>query len=360
MSELLKHGYNEEYILGLIHRLNEIHRDFDGQKFHQLVFDSAWPERELKQRMDHITRCLHQVLAMDYEQAIAILNQASVHFGGFEAMFFPHYVELYGQDNRPLSLDSLAHMTCYSSAEFAIRPFIQSDPEAIMAQMEVWASHENEHVRRLASEGCRPRLPWAMALPEFKRDPRLILPVLERLKQDPSLYVRRSVANNLNDIAKDNPQIVKDIAKSWLGQHRDTDWIVKHACRTLLKQADSEVLGLFGFTPVEGLTVSDFQCDPQLKIGDHLHFSAKLSHSVHTLGQLRLEYAIDYVKSNGKLSRKVFKIGESVYREKSKHISRKQSFKNMSTRKHYPGKHTLHVIVNGQTLATTSFDLQSE
>ena len=101
-----------------------------------------------------------------------------------------------------------------------------------------WSKHKDPRVRRLASEGCRPRLPWAMALPDFKRDPSKILPILEQLKADSDVWVRKSVANNLNDISKDNPELAISIFKKWLGGNKETDWIVKHAARTLLKQGN--------------------------------------------------------------------------------------------------------------------------
>src|SRR5690606_35694045 len=141
--------------------------------------------------------------------ALAILRAASPALNGygFATMIFPDFVEVYGLDDWDASLPALAQFTQQSSAEFAVRPFLLRDQPRMLAQMALWAEHDSEHLRRLASEGCRPRLPWAMALPALKADPTPILPILDRLKDDPSEYVRRSVANNLNDISKDNPQI---------------------------------------------------------------------------------------------------------------------------------------------------------
>lgn len=357
MAEALKNAYTEAYILELITRVNQFAPEFDGQTFHQLIFDQQWSQMELKQRMHHIASCLQQTLAMPFPQAMQVLKPASEFFGGYEAMFFPHYVELYGGEHWQESMDALEHMTRFSSSEFAVRPFILANPQKMMQQMQHWASHDNYHVRRLASEGCRPRLPWAMSLPLFKQDPSAILPILEILKQDESEYVRKSVANNLNDIAKDNPQLVKTIARQWFGQHSHTDWIVKHACRTLLKQGDQEVMLLFGFSDIQHIALKQFNCAPEVTIGGELAFDFELQSQQATLGKLRLEYAIDYVKANGKLSRKVFKISESELQQPQKSWQRKQSFKDLSTRKHYPGTHTLSLIINGQQLAQNTFQL---
>ena len=226
----------------------------------------------------------------------------------------------------------------------------------MMKQMLRWSKHKNHHVRRLASEGCRSRLPWSMALPAFKKDPSLILPILERLKQDESEYVRKSVANNINDISKDNPELVKEVAGRWLGNNKQTDWIVKHGCRTLLKQGDPDALQLFGFVPGQDVILSGLKLDRKsIEIGDNLFFSFALSSQRSTLGLLRIEYAIDYMKSNGSHSRKIFKISEGDVQTKNKDIQRKQTFKEMSTRRHYPGKHFLAVIVNGEEVKKIAF-----
>ncbi len=359
MPEPLKNLYNETFFDSLNRAMMQAYPAFDVNKFTTLIFDNSWEAKELKQRMRHITESLHQCLP-DYEQAIPILKAASSQFSNtFEHMFFPEYTELYGMKHYDISMDALEHFTQYSSSEFAIRPFIIKYPEKTMLQMKKWASHENEHVRRLASEGCRPRLPWAMQLPVFVRDPSPVLEILETLKHDESLYVRRSVANNLNDIAKDHPQVVYDIAKSWLGFDENTDWLVRHACRTLLKQAHPETLALFDFTPAEHVQVRDFMITPEVAWGGKVEFSARLN-SDKPLGKLRLEFAIDFMKANKKTSRKVFKISESNIKETSKKVEKSFSFKPISTRKYYAGKHQLSLIINGLLVCKKPFMLSEE
>ena len=356
MPEPLKNLYNETFFKSLNAAMCQAYPPFNKTKFNALIFDKNWEAKELKQRMRHITESLHQCLP-DYEQAIPILKAASSQFSNtFEHMFFPAYAELYGMKHYDVSMDALKHFTQYSSSEFAIRPFIIKYPEKTMQHMQVWATHENEHVRRLASEGCRPRLPWAMQLPAFVQDPSPALEILELLKHDESLYVRRSVANNLNDIAKDHPQVVADIAKSWLGDNKNTDWLVKHACRTLLKQAHPETLSLFGFTPAEHIQVHAFKVSPKVTWGGKVIFSAQLQ-SKQPLGKLRLEFAINFMKANGKTARKVFKISESEINVTSKLIQKHFSFKSISTRKYYAGEHKLSLIINGLPICEKPFTL---
>ena len=359
MAEPLKLLYNQTYIDKLVDRLKQQYPAFDGQQLNTLIFDKHWKNKELKQRMRHIAECLSACLPDNYEKALNILQPVSKHFGGFEAMFFPDFVELYGMGHYDISMEALEHFTQYSSSEFAIRPFIIKYPKETMQHMQTWAKHDNEHVRRLASEGSRPRLPWAMQLPAFVQDPSPVLDILETLKHDESLYVRRSVANNLNDIAKDHPDIVCDIAKRWLGFDKNTDWLVKHACRTLLKQAHPEVLALFGYTPAEHIKVDSFHVDSEVDWGGKVSFSADLT-SNQALGKLRLEFAIDFMKSNGKTARKVFKISESDIQDKHKHIQKTFSFKPISTRKYYAGQHQLSLIINGQNVAQQHFILHTE
>ena len=356
MAEPLKNSYNKQYIDKLAKSFVKHYANFDIKKFRSAVFNSEWDEKELKARMDHIARAIYFVLARDYVSALKIIKPTCEDFGGYEAMFFPHFVELYGLEHWDESIAALEHMTQFSSSEFAVRPFIVKAPKKMMKQMRRWSKHENHHVRRLSSEGCRSRLPWAMALPEFKQDPSLILPILEQLKRDESEYVRKSVANNINDIAKDNPGLVKDIAKKWLGVNSQTDWIVKHGCRTLLKQGDSDMLLLFGYVPGQAVEVSKLKvADKSIAIGGELVFSFSLISERPELGMLRIEYAIDYMKANGSLSRKIFKISEGDVKSKCKELQRKQSFREMSTRKHYPGKHSLAIIINGAEVKNISF-----
>ncbi len=349
--ELLKNYYSKEYIAKIADIFAKNHSKFNKNNFLSSVFDENWQDRELKERMRHLTTCLKKELPKKYEEAIGILVKAApktdkiAKNSGFLNMFFPDFVEVYGIDYFDESMDALEEFTKYSSSEFAIRPFIAKYQEKTMKQMLKWAKSDNYHVRRLASEGCRSRLPWAMALPEFKKDPTLILPILENLKDDESEYVRKSVANNLNDISKDNPDIVIDIAKEWLGSNKNRDKLVKHACRTLLKAGNKEILEIFGYGN------SDFEIKeltiPQKNviIGEDLIFNLALE--IKKPAKVRLEYLVHYLKFNQKYSAKVFQIKEGNFKQGEIKFTKKHSFKEMTTRKHYAGEHFLALVVNG-------------
>lgn len=362
MPEPLKNLYTPAFISTLANAVHAEWQAFNREEFTALVFDAAWQERELKARMRHITQCLHATLPSAYRDALAILFPVASRFSGFLPMFFPDFVELYGQDDVEASLPALEHFTQYSSSEFAVRPFIVRNPERMMEQMLAWARHNNHHVRRLASEGCRPRLPWAMALPVLKKDPSPIVPVLETLKADSSEYVRRSVANNLNDIAKDNPALVLDIARQWLGDNPDTNWIVRHACRTLLKRGNEEALALFGFTNNIPVEVQELIVQPTcLAIGDTVEFSFALHVRANEPLQVRVEYGVDFVKANGSTSRKIFRISERVCQPNEVvQFQKKHSFRNLSTRKHYAGTHGITIVLNGKPTETQYFELCAE
>ena len=359
MPEPLKNNYDVKFVRQLASEVKKSFSNFDSIGFESRVFDDTWVDMELKQRMRHLAQSLKAFIPKTYRQSLKILKPVSKKFGGFESMFFPDYVELYGQKENDFetSMDALAHFTKYSSSEFAIRPFIVKYPSKAMKQMSLWSKSENHHLRRLASEGCRPRLPWAMALPEFKEDPSTVIKVISKLKNDESEYVRRSVANNLNDISKDSPEIVLEIAKKWLGKTKETDWLVKHACRGMLKAGDSNVLQIFGFSHPKHVHVEDLVLDLKVKKNDKLSFSFTVKSKKGKLNKLRLEYAIHFMKSNKKQAKKVFKISEGCYDESEKNISRYFSFKPISTRKYYLGEHALSIIINGVEMGKEKFSL---
>ncbi len=365
MPEPLKNLYSPAFFDTLSVSLSTAIKGFDKKEFISQVFDAEWQNRELKQRMRHIAVVLHNFLPRDFKKAVDSLIQLSdILLDGkegkmdFLCMFLPDYIEVYGINDYENSMRALEKITQFASAEFAIRPFIVKYPQT-MLQMLVWSKHPNPYVRRLSSEGCRPRLPWAMALPVLKNDPTPILPILENLKQDEAETVRRSVANNLNDIAKDNAPIVMEIVKRWQGQHKNTDWIIKHGSRTLLKQGHNEALDAFGLKNGVKVEVKNLKISPQkIKMGDAatLTFSVELKEK--KAEKLRIEYGIYYVKANGSANRKLFKITENNYEpNKPVNFSRTLRFHDLTTRKHYAGTHKITVVVNGQEYAETALEL---
>ncbi|MEN8222389.1 MAG: DNA alkylation repair protein [Acidobacteriota bacterium] len=338
--------------------IKNFYPDFDKKRFSRLIYTNEWEDLELKQKMRHISTALKEVLPVDFKEACYILKKAAPEIKGFEAMSLPDYIELYGMDDLDSSLDALYEFTKFSSSEFAIRPFIIKYSEKVMDKMTEWSKDPDTNVRRFSSEGCRPRLPWAMALPEFKKNPDPIIPILENLKDDESDFVRRSVANNLNDISKDNPGIMLTICEKWYGNSERTDWIIKHACRTLLKAGDKRAMTLFGYGNPENIHINDLRFDEHaIKIGDYLYFSFNLDVKDKKSVKVRIEYRVDFMKSNGKLSGKVFKITENTFKPGIKKYNRKHQFADMSTRKHYPGKHIVAIIINGEEKNSVSFEL---
>ena len=329
--------------------LKEVYPEFDDKNFVAAVCDDKWADRELKEKMRHTTLCLHQYLPGDFSKAVEILVEIVPKVTGFEAIVLPDYVEVYGLEHWDIALPALGELTKCGSSEFAIRPFLNKDLEGAMKFMTQWAEDENFKVRRLASEGCRPRLPWASGVPALKKDPSLILPILEKLKDDPEEFVRKSVANNLNDISKDHPEVVLDICERWQGYSKKTDWIIKHACRTLLKQGNKRAMLLFGFANPKRMHVENLKLSNNSpKIGDIITFSFNLNLEIPQKQKVRLEYIVHYMKANDKTSPKVFQIKEVEMQPGIHSITKKHSFQNMSTRKHYPGEHKIEVLVNGE------------
>ncbi|MBK3496857.1 DNA alkylation repair protein [Viridibacillus sp. YIM B01967] len=361
MAELLKHVYNEALFKQFCEKLKQVYPLFDEQYFMTQLFDEEWAQRELKQRTRHISHTLGATLPQSYAKAIDILSNMVPECKGFEYLFLPDFIEVYGLSDWETSIPALKLFTISISAEFAVRPFIEQNPERMMAIMEEWAVDDSEHVRRLASEGCRPRLPWAAPLTIFKVDPSPIIPILQRLKADDSEYVRKSVANNLNDITKDHPELVKAICKEWIGQNSKTDWIVKHASRTLLRKADPETLSLFGFHHNPTVHIKDLTLSTeQLAIGENFTFQFTVNNPTTDVIKLRVEYGIDFMKANGINKRKLFKITENTYLPGDYTFTRSHSFKNLSTRKHYSGKHQIAIVLNGVEMAGIDFILGEE
>lgn len=363
MPEPLKNMYNEAYIASLSLALEAVEANFDSEGFAHRIFDTDWIERELKDRMRHITQCLHHFLPDNYSRALSILRQVSgdksLQGFSFENMIFPDFVEVYGLDDWDNSLPALEQFTQLSSAEFAVRPFIVQDSKRMMAQMHKWASHDNHHVRRLATEGCRPRLPWAMALPAFKKDPTPILRILDFLKNDESDYVTRSVANNFNDITKDNPQVVLDWLIKWQKQPTDSiRWITGHALRTLIKAGDSQALALLGYGEVD-VSIDNFTISPErISMGEEIKFSFDLISDKDESQALMIDYAMHFVRANGKTSPKVFKLKKmDLAPNETITISKKHNFKPISTRRYYPGTHTIAIQVNGKIIAERDFEI---
>lgn len=359
MAEPLKLMYNLQKMQEVAEHIKRYHKSFNEEKFLAHFKTKEWNEAELKARVGLIARALHTTLPTNYKKAIDVLVPASIHLSwGYFGVFFADFVEQFGQDDWDTSMYALSEFTKTSTGEFAIRPFIVKDEKRAMKQMIAWSKDENHHIRRLSSEGCRSRLPWGLRLQTFVKDPTAILPILENLKNDPELYVRKSVANNLNDISKDHPDVALAIAKKWIGKTEGTDWIVNHAMRGLLKAGNKEALALFGHHNAKGIEVKALKLSAsKIKLNDVLKFSFVVENKNTKATKCRIEYAVDYKKSNGSHSRKVFQVTKADLDKGSHVFSRSQRFQDFTTRKHYSGVHHVSILVNGEEKTKASFTL---
>jgi 3-methyladenine DNA glycosylase AlkC len=232
----------------LAHNLTTAYPKFKAAAFRRAALEGLAP-LAIIQRGHHLARLLRAYLPTGYEEAVTILLRSltpphleteDLGLGVF--FYLPHscFVGTYGLDAEhnggrdpfAVSMRAQYELTRRFTAEFSIRPFLMRWPERTLEQLMQWTREADPHVRRLCSEGTRPRLPWAPRLPAFVKDPSPVLPILEALKDDPELYVRRSVANHLGDIAKDHPSIVFGICERWLdGASAERKWLIRHAVR---------------------------------------------------------------------------------------------------------------------------------
>lgn len=383
-GKLLKDAYSPSFVRDVSARLAGVTPDFDRVGFEESVLDAAWPQLEFKGRMLQLAEGLGRWLPADFTAALACVDGLVASYGrpasggpGFDALlglYVPSFVERRAardlETHWDQAFEALARYTQHASAEFAVRPFLIHDLERGLADMLAWTQSPNEHVRRLASEGCRPRLPWAMSLPALKRDPHPLLALLTALRDDPSEYVRRSVANNLGDIAKDHPDWVVELATKWLqgAPSLERQRLVRHALRTRLKHGDARALALFGYRDPVAIEVGELNlardraCIGPLRAKptpeNQLEFAFTLTHAKRApLGRLRVEYAIYFVKANGKQRPKIFKLAEFECSAAHRTITRTHSLIDLSTRRHHPGRHVLAIHVNGVERARTEFDV---
>ena len=316
----------------------------------------------IMERVRHIADALAAALPARYADALEIIRAMAPRLThGFQTVAVTEYVARYGLGDFDRSMTALADLTRFGSAEFAIRPFLAQDIERTLAVMEGWTAHADEHVRRLASEGSRPRLPWASRIPALKADPTLAAPIFEALNADPSAYVRKSVGNHLNDVAKDRPDWLLDRLAGWPADNPRTVWIIRHALRTLIKQGDPRALALIGVGHGASITVSGFSIEPQVvRLGETIAIDVELVSTSPDDQRLVVDYRVHYARARGKTATKVFKLRTfDLSAGKSATLGMRQAIRDFSTRRHHPGRHEVELIVNGMTMASTAFDIAS-
>lgn len=356
----LKEMFNEARYRALASTLSELTPRFDRKRFLALTLEGL-SERSLLQRVRRTSEALRAALPAAYPEALAVLRDLAPQVKhSFVCIVLPDFVGLYGHAHTRLSLDALATFTCYGSSEFGIREFLKRDLKGTLDVMTRWAEDKNEHVRRLASEGSRPRLPWSFHLEAIARDPELTVPILSRLMNDPSLYVRKSVANHLNDVSKEHPEWLV----AWLGRQDltrpYTAWIAKRALRTLIKRGHPGALATIGVAGRATLGRVQFDVSPKrVALGEQVRFSASLEASGRKAQRLVVDYAVHFVKASGGTSAKVFKWKELELAPGAVFTAEKtQRIRDFTTRKHHAGRHRVELLVNGCCVAETAFDLR--
>ena len=341
--------------------LAEIEPNFDRKKFLRLTLDGL-EKRELMDRLRQTAIAAEAALPGSYREKLAVLCLATPRIKhGFVTVSFGDFVARHGLDDFEHSLEALKYLTPFGSSEFAVRPFIQRYPARALAILRTWANDKDEHVRRLASEGSRPRLPWGARLAAIVANPELTAPILEALKADPALYVRKSVANHLNDIAKDHPEWVLDSVASWDHTNAGTAWIIRHALRTLVKKGHPRALTFFGVdsAAAKHVAVRRFTVAPaRINLGGSVLLMAELSSTTNKELPLVIDYVVHYAKAGGATSAKVFKWTEArLLPGQSLTLTKRQTIRDFTTRKHHAGRHRVELQVNGQRIAETSFQL---
>jgi 3-methyladenine DNA glycosylase AlkC len=360
MAEQLKHWFNAARFAALAELFAGECREFDRARFVREA-TAGIDDLALLARLRRGTEALRAALPGDYLAALPVLRAVAPRIDhAFVGMLLPDFVGLYGREHPRESLEALRFLTRFSSGEFAVREFLRRDLTGTLAVMAEWARDENEHVRRLASEGCRPRLPWSFRLETLVADPSPVAPILDQLQADPSLYVRKSVANHLNDISKDHPEWMLARLRGWkLGQPA-TAWIAKRAARTLIKAGHPGALRLFDFGARPAVVVRDFHLEKKrLRLGETLEFSFGLSSTGRKAQRLVVDYVVHYVKQNGATAPKVFKLTEvELPAGATVAVRKRQVLRDFSTRKHHAGRHRVEVQINGRVLAGADFLLR--
>ena len=366
MAEPLKNLLHPGLVREMAGHLSRAAGDFDAARFVRLAAEGM-EALELMQRAEQIRDALGQTLPSDYAAAADILKNAlpgdgRLGLSGWMLLPVNQFVSDRGLDHFDLSLALLRALTPHFTAEFGIRRFIHAEQDRALAEIAGWVNDPNHHVRRLASEGTRPRLPWAMRLPKLVRDPQPILPILVALLDDPEDYVRRSVANSLNDIAKDHPALVADfVARHIEGAPSPRRQLLRHASRTLLKKGHAKALANFGFAAARGIGATLTVATPVVVLGEKLGFSIAVTNADTAPQRLMIDYAIHHVKANGTLAPKVFKWKQlDLPAGGSQSIGKDHAIRPITTRVYYPGTHRIEILINGAVAASAAFDLRMD
>lgn len=358
MSSQLKDMFNAARYRSLASELSALSSSFNAPAFldHTLT---GLASRELMDRMRRTSTGVALALPLAYREQLAVLRALAPRIDrGFIGIFLSDFVAQHGLDDVPASLAALPFFTRFGSAEFAIRPFLLRDLDATLAVMRTWAASDDEHVRRLASEGSRPRLPWGARLQALVADPSPTFPILETLRADPSLYVRKSVANHLNDICKDHPDAALDLVSTWDRSVPHTAWIIRHALRTLIKRGHPRALKLLGAGTAPKLEATFTVSPKRIRLGGAVTLTTSLTSTAARPQSLLIDYVVHYARASGKASEKIFKWTRlDLAPGATLRLTKRQTIRDFSTRRHHAGRHRIELQINGRRLAETAFTL---
>lgn len=386
-SSAFKDNIDVAAVARLASAFSQVDPELDVNRFARTASEGL-AELELKARVAHVADALVQLLPVHFDQAVRRVdglleldlqlelepgddrNTGSGQLVGWDLWPVVAWVPLVGRDHHDEALELLARLTGRASAEFAIRPFIDDNPAGVLERLEDWALHGDEHVRRLVSEGTRPKLPWAPKLQVSASNPGYAVGLLDQLVGDPSEYVRRSVSNHLNDLCRVDPTLALEVAQRWNERARQAEqagdtqaaerlrWVIRRGLRTLVKAGDPAAMRLLGHDPDVALE-AELHIESQIvQFGAALEFTLRLRSSADTPQRLVIDYAIHHVRANGSRGRKVFKWttvelvpGEQV------ELLRRHPIVAITTRKYYSGEHLVEAQVNGRVVADGEFSL---
>ncbi len=368
MAEPLKNHFGADVPRTIAGMIAAVFPAFDSRAFVRSALD-GYESLALMPRGWKIAHALHQYLPDDYPAAVEILLasldqtvERTAGQGMTSFLFLPHvlFVAEYGLEHFEPSMRAQYLLTQRFTAEFSIRRYLERYPEAALARLRKWAVDPSADVRRLVSEGTRPRLPWAPRLRAFQADPRPVLALLELLRDDPELYVRRSVANNLNDIGKDHPALLVTTVKKWMvGATEERRWVVRHALRSAVKRGEQGALAVLGFGKPACVSVHKVRITPRrAAIGTSIAVFCELVNEDSTVRRLLVDMRVQYVKANGRPSPKVFKLkAVELAPRATVQLKKVLSLVQRTTRTHYPGTHQVDLMVNGRVHPLGAFEV---
>lgn len=353
---------NESVVKKIAKAIESEYPEFNSKEFIKL--SKKLDSLELKGRVLLITSELKKYLPEDYKKALPILVKAMEKgdLRGFTLWPFSEYISQFGLDHFDDSLKAMYKLTERFTAEWAVRPFLLKDHKKVLKTLDKWVDDKNVHIRRWISEGTRPLLPWGQRIPLFVMDPTHTLLFLDKLRYDEELYVRKSVANHLNDIAKNHPQVVINVLRMWSKdvpeKHQDKiDWIKRHALRILIKKGHPGALKLMGIDGKAKIKLGKIKLNQKnYKLHDKLVFELEMTSTSNKSQKIVVDYSIDFVKANGKKGKKVFKLKTFDLKPKETLIIGKgHSLKPITTMTYYTGIHHLTIQVNGEELESKEF-----